>query len=459
MEVCIDSNGVPSSCESKPTISNFCQNASNWHNDILVQVLSGNHPLNRTCELRHVKNITLRGSKSVIKCSLNVDSGFIFHDVSMLKISGIEFTGCGLTWTFPYYHDPPTALSALLFVGGSDHTLINIVVSNAKSTGIYIQNVVRKVTVESCKFSNAISNFTNVWGGNVVEYSELTTEDVNVTIANTEIMNNGLQYSYPLCSNLSSGLLLSLGSEKVSVQITNTTLTKNFGCIGGNMAIIFKASSSVAISQTTFDEGHAALLGGNLAVYFYDFASLTISHSKFYRGYAIYGGGVLVDFSPGDVPHRQTHEPTVLNISDTTFTQNEARFGGGVCIGWEPVINGIAHMYITDSLFDGNNLEEDFGVGMAVYYYVYDLPSSLVDYRPKFYAALNISNCTFFNHSTYTPHTSVIAAQRVPYLGIDGITVHSNNASGITTRRLMATNSTGSFCNVLNTKYCPGDNK
>ena len=112
-DVCIVPDGgsqkpLPSLPSCKPpmiTINQLCQDSGGISDATSVHFLDGTHKLNTTCQVQNVKNISLmsrEGSNAVIQCSLYEDSGFRFFNVSMLKISGIEFTGCGALW----YNNP-----------------------------------------------------------------------------------------------------------------------------------------------------------------------------------------------------------------------------------------------------------------------------------------------------------------------------------------------------------------
>ena len=75
------SSSKPPSCESHSTLNHFCENANGGQNDTLLNILSGTHILNTTCELRDVNNVTLRGQKGsnvIIKCSSDENIGFKF---------------------------------------------------------------------------------------------------------------------------------------------------------------------------------------------------------------------------------------------------------------------------------------------------------------------------------------------------------------------------------------------
>ena len=102
-EVCIvpehgSSPNLPSSCNSTATINELCEQADTADSisGTVATFLPGTHTLDRNCSVHDVSNVTLRGqsgSKVLIQCR---DAEFVFGDVHMLVISGIEFTSCGV---------------------------------------------------------------------------------------------------------------------------------------------------------------------------------------------------------------------------------------------------------------------------------------------------------------------------------------------------------------------------
>ncbi len=249
------------SCDSA-TINHFCESSAT-SNNTTVNILSGTHTLNTTCEVKNVNNITLRGesqSRVVIKCSPNQESGFRFFNVTMLELSGIELSDCGASWSTAQQldHLTPNILSALLFVNGSNLTLNNMTVSNAKAAGIYIYNVGGRVLVDSCVVVNASSYRSDVMSGNVIVHDHLATQDNQLfSIANSLIFSSG--YRNDCNQNLySSGLSLFIGSAKLTIDIVHLNLTRNKGCMGGNMAVLFFDFAPVTISDTIFSDGEDA---------------------------------------------------------------------------------------------------------------------------------------------------------------------------------------------------------
>ena len=467
-EVCIDS--PHSSCEVTNSIDSFCQSASYWKDDIVVRFPGGTHLLNRTCELNDVNNVTLRGeseSKPVVQCSKHADSGFVFRNVSMLRISGIEFTGCGAKQSFEHNYKTQFGPSAaLLFVKGSNLTLVNVTVSNASPAGIYIQDVVGNVTVNSCVIRNASSHQRHTLRGNVVKYEPFITADTYLSIVDTQITNCGLNHNrFHQCDNSglftskqASGLMLLIASSRVTISINNTNLTHNRGCEGGNMYINLKRSVPVTISHTNLIAGHAMDHGGNLLMILIGTASVAISQSNFIRGYTGghggnfyvlfdrfapvnisqsnfkdgsgadgYGGGVFVTVVNEQVYYNEGGE--LLRIADSNIANNVAGYlGGGMFIKfWQPPqCESNLTISIINSSFYNNSLKSSDASGMAVY--ILTIKQSGMTCTHDFH--VTISHCNFFNHH-FNLVASVIEVQSTPFLAIDSVAIHSNNGTAI----------------------------
>ena len=134
-EVCIASTQDSSKhCE---VLEECCANTQriSVSDDVRIIILSGKHSLSSSCIFNGTNNLTLKGqSATIIECS-HQDSGFIFYNVSSLMISDIVFIDCGANWngTQPVLNGLfPEIQAALLFLGGSDHTLSNVIIRDAQ---------------------------------------------------------------------------------------------------------------------------------------------------------------------------------------------------------------------------------------------------------------------------------------------------------------------------------------
>ncbi len=237
-EVCITPDGgIPESFCEVSKLERFCLHANDIPDNVNVTFLSGTHSLDVPCEIKNASNITLSaqsGSRVVVECSPHGNSGFRFLGVSGLKISGIEFLGCGAALRFPedlqaadidpFLHTH--GLTVLLFACGSDLTLANITISDSNATGIYLYDIAGNIAVDSCK----IKNVSSIMSGTVIAYDHLVSAtDIRVTITNSLWLNNTLLEAEGQLGLFSGGLSLYLENSKVTVDIMNTNFSQNTG--------------------------------------------------------------------------------------------------------------------------------------------------------------------------------------------------------------------------------------
>ena len=345
-EMCIipnDGGNRKPSPSCKITLNQFCKDAGKLKNDSVITLLKETYGLNNTCEIKYITNLTLIGSGAVVECSPSKESGFRFLNVSNLKISDIEFKSCGSTWNFTlpkfYGSFPDTIVSALSFLDGRDLLLSHVRVLNGRSAGIYISNVAGNVTVDSCEVSNASSSTLDSLSGNVIVYDDNLTNTTSLRIEYSKFASSGYKFIDEKCKqddafSFSSGLVLYLGSAKVTIDIVNTNFSQNIGCNGGNMAILF-----------------------------FKFASVILTTVQFEGGKASYGGGMYVTFQNSFLDKYSrtdyTYSPKVLSIVDSTFVDNFAEnSGGGMYVQWKQStrLNGSAEVEVIDTEFRGNSL-------------------------------------------------------------------------------------------------------
>ena len=290
---------------------------------------------------------------------------------------------------------------------------MNVMVSDAKSAGIYVYNVAGSVAMNHCKFANASSDKPDTVSGNVIMYDTLTRKDTSLVLTDSLIVDSGYR-----CDDYywiySSGLAVFLGSLKLTLNIVNTNFSNNRGCYGGNIGIIF-----------------------------FDFATVTISHTNFNDGYSLLGGGMHVSFKNSylNKAYRNISYSNLLSITESTFTRNIGNYvAGGIYLNWKKSLKvyGSTYIKITNTSFDGNGLGAGGSGGMALGVHadndVSEDPYSFL----KFHVNVDVSNCSFANHNQnqFTDGrillmNSVIEAETVPYLGIHGITMRSNNCTAI----------------------------
>ena len=437
--VCIapdDQSGhpLPTYCDGAVTINinQLCGNTEDYSNT-LITVLEGTHTLNGTCEFKEVTNLAISGTNgSTISCSSN-ETGLRFLNVSHLEISDIEFTSCGCTGyvVSNLYGLPNETLSALLFINGSNLTLTNVTVVNAVSAGIYIYNVVDYVTMDSCKVINASSDKNDYMSGTVIAYNNHTTTNTRLVISQCHFMNSGYtNYSKGYCYHhdhellYSCGLALFHGNPNLTVKISDTILSHNTGCNGGNMAVLL------------FD-----FMPDN------DMSMITITNTTFTNGQSRYGGGLYMSFENSFSDRRYGHSYSnalskVLHIMNSTFTSNFAEYnGGGIYMQWKQslILKKIVDMDITDSTFVNNSIGKLGSGGLALNYKSFPDSGNEAHKISNFRINLDIFNCIFHNQfpnafngeEQLLSESSVILARLVPYLGIHHTNITSNNCTAI----------------------------
>ena len=419
-----------SSCDYTHSINTFSQEADKYSkSDTTVTFFGRNHNLTHTWKWRNVEDVIFRangGFEVVIDCSPHDNNGFVFENVSKLSISDFHLIGCGNTQTVgeTFKGLTPNASSALLFTKGSHLTLTNINISDAKAAGLYIYNVAGNITIDICK----VTNTQSISGGKGPTSSNLIAYDRNHTVPTSiAIRKSTFEYQRPLkyrCERNNSsaesmyytaGVVVVVGSAYLLVDISGMNLSHNFGCNGGNMALLF---FSIPVN--------------------YREPMVAIRNSTFENGAAIFGGGLFVSFTPTvkSFHHNQIRQPyKALLIKNSTFKYNTAAaYGGGISIQWNQTrLNKILDATIVDSKFENNHIGHSGGV--ALDYKTYILSGSGHYDLIKFHVNLYISNCHFIHHSSrkgkFLSATSVIHAKSAPYLAIDGINITSNNCTAL----------------------------
>ena len=136
-DICIASDGASKDFPLCITLNEFCNGPSSTSNGVNVTLLNGTHWLNTTCNLEFIEGgLILRGEggpRPVVVCS--PDNGFKFLNVTNLKISDVDFRGCGFNSNIMlpsldllHYNN---TLTALMFVNGSNLSLTNVTVSQS----------------------------------------------------------------------------------------------------------------------------------------------------------------------------------------------------------------------------------------------------------------------------------------------------------------------------------------
>ena len=416
-------------CDYSNPLSHFAEQAEKYSNsNTIVYFFGGRHTLGTIWEWRSVENITFKtdsGSKVLVNCSVHNKSGFIFRNVSMLSMSGLDLTDCGAHWIInsTIRELASNVTAALSFIYGSNIMLTNIGIYFATAAGFYIYNVAGEVVLDTCSVSNAISTleeFNNIMTGNIIVYDK-ELNATSFTLQHSLIYNSGHNFE-KICSfnkhlSYSSGLSIFLGNENMTMNIFNTTFSNNRGCNGGNMALLF--FSVPANSEDPM---------------------ITIDTCTFENGGAFIGGGLYISFIINQ-SNIESYSKAVL-VTDSIFKCNYAEVnGGGIYLLWSEV-STLSHDRIYDteianSTFDNNKVGINGSGGLALHYRTYIESENEPHKLSKFRVNLILSNCNFSHHDPnlasdeHLSESSVILVKSVPFLRINGVRIISNKCTAI----------------------------
>ena len=423
----LTSQPLLSSCNYRNSIDNFSQEADKYSkSNTTVTFFGGHHNLTHTWKWNNVENVILRAngrSEVIINCSPHDSNGFVFENVSMLSISSLHMIGCGSNWTIRSNIKGliSNVLSALSFINGSQLTLTFVSVSDAKAAGLYIYNVAGNTRLNFIIVTNASSDDSEKMSGNIILYDI----DVNSSLAieNSVFSHCGYDIKNNCSKNItiiqSSGLALIVTSSKSVISISATNFYNNKGCNGGNIELLL---FSIPVQPET--------------------PVLTINNTILENGFSNFGGGLYASFEvtflyPFNFSGSSKFEAFV--IENSTFRNNIAKYsGGGIVVEWQERYSGnVLEATICDSVFYNNSIQDNGGGGLALHYRKFIQPGGRKTNSQKFRVNLEVSQCSFFNHSPsrgqLLSENSVILADLVPYLGIIGSNITSNNCTAILT--------------------------
>ena len=258
--------------------------------------------------------------------------------------------------------------------------------------------------------------------GNVIAYDNHTHYSAEIHILNSSFSRSGYRKTCNLAKTFSSGLSLFVDNPNTVILVVDTDFSSNAGCYGGNMALL--------IFDHPLNNQRKAMI--------------QITNSRFISGQAYIGGGIYISYKDSflgcDHERKDTYPSQTVSITGSQFINNRAEsVGGGIYIEWKQslILDEMLGMNITGSTFDGNSIGMNGSGGRALHCIVYldtgDEPHRLTKFRLN----LDISNCTFRNHSPILSssqlfaESSVILAESAPYLGLHNITVTSNKCKAI----------------------------
>lgn len=302
VEVCPDETD----CETLSDISNAFD-----ENDMVICFHSGVHNLSYLVTVEDVNNFTFTSANGnatvVVHCTS--PAGFVFHNVTGIKIEGITITNCGANTSLSNYmdNDPllnisTESIASLFLINVQDVALSSVAVSDSSGGFSLMAINSLNTSINSCSFSN---NAGSSVGGNVLfVYSNLQQDHLfdssQLLIAETDFSNGGV-----------SGLIAYMNQSYV-VDVTVRDVTAH-GNDGSNILYIARGPRyNLLMENVTSSFSNAEGNGG--------------------------GVKILVDYNPVlNTSHDESCSDDNDNISTidiigSSFSHNTASLGAGVYI-------------------------------------------------------------------------------------------------------------------------------
>ena len=382
-----------------------------------LQFIGQNHSLNTTFGIKNLRSISLIGLNhtATILCT-GENAGFIFQEVAGLEIKNLTLIGCGTF--FNHYR------ASLVIQNGSNLTLVNITILEAKDAGIYSCNVNGTTFISNLKISN-VNATSKQSGGNQISYNSST---INGTIDGYELMLQDSEITNNTVNKgkINAGLTIAVSKCFGSINITRSKFINNIGIKrkGGNLAIVMDNITDifaqlVNIRDSIIDGGRAAS-GAGLYLFITKYVNtsypITNQHNNFSYG--------------------------ATTIENVTFRNNVADFLGAAFYvqlkaSTQSVTSIRPHRHYTITLvncnFTNNSLTHNKKGGIAIHSNYFDIDNYLLQIKPQY--NMTLKNITFQNHIVQNKETSgnsVIFINTNDLFVIKNVTVTNNGANAIT---------------------------
>ena len=340
-----------------------------------LHFLQGKHHLDSTLliENLHIFSMSPISHDSYVTIVCNHSSvGFEFNNVSIIRISGLSFSGCTGN---KFIHVGQLILRDTQITGDMDMiingTALELIETSATFITIEINhNYGSRVTSLTCEIGNDLEVSATAGGAIILTHSNLTVigsvfegnsaqvggaifaeQQSNITIINSTFVGNqaaALQ-SHRLCY-AGGGVIYSNGG--ISLTIQDSTFERNTAhWHGGVMATGLHGNLTIIITNSNFISNSAHQQGGVLSSGSHH-ASITLTDSEFNNSSAKKGG--VLDLSDADYSN--------VVITRCNFTNNRATslsHGGGVLD-----LSAANHSSITiiNSGFANNSADVNAGV-------------------------------------------------------------------------------------------------
>ena len=403
--------------------------------------INGIHQHNVTnFTIQSITNLTFktmtREDSVTIQCSQDHHVGFVFIECSQITIQNVAFHHCGQQFSTPHNQ---MFLAALVFLEGSHLTLDRVIINESTVQGLYMYGVQEFISISGSRFVEAGYKHNQTYSDSCIAGNSIFAENynssiesgtLNISIDSSEFrLNNNRpecanvkRNKYCKCDHLASGLSIILRHPKVLVSLTHLYFTNNSGCRGGNLAIVFNASSQFSgrvILKNTFIQNGIATYGGGLYILYLSIPS--------YDNY---------NYCLNSSENVPTSE--LVTIMNTTFENNEALSGGGLYTRLTDSLtlcNPIRILITESCLFEHNTLSDAGYGGVAIHsvnFLSFEYKRQTV---PQF--LLHIHQSTFRNHAYSNVSkwnnsgSGVIYIKTSHHVEIEDITIYGNQYSGI----------------------------
>ena len=417
--------------------------------------LSGEHRLNHGTNItvQNVSNVTLMHTATISVCGdteekdgrpvINCDggeSGFIFTNVSHLKIQGINITNCGQRLYNRTHHDNHTntehvdiwkAAVALAFV--TDFKLVETNITKSIGYGLYGHSVLGTSLIDRCVLTeNKGTEFIKcngsrtcrVHGGNMgMYYNTSCHENTSYFYINNTYITDGYSISY------ASGLNLILN------------------CPHGGIQLIL---DKVHLSRNTGNNSkYGSSVGTNLGFQLLAFPNqsplnrISLNECVIEDGYSYFSSGLLASiYINPPHPQEQTHETeiiTVLEINNTKFLNNTSETVGSALhmrlyyareITKTQVGISLHNCHFENNTLITNQLEQKGGVVVDIMTFkvIENEPHSMPQFKTSF------TYCTFENNSLLqhpSLSSGVLYVEEHSNVVLEDCAILNNSCSGI----------------------------
>ena len=327
-----------------------------------VVFLSGTHRMGggRRVVVRDVENVTLLGETGArVECERE-RAGFVFMNVTGLRLEGLRFSQCGLNLEQQLVQEAQTVQTrsfeiltaheraALFVVNVQELSLDSVTVENSSGYGILGINILGESSIrhshflynnhytygrEQCQNATKDIDLLTCYGVDLyLSYTDTSEKCPEVPITHTlSISSSSVSHSTNLVSiGIGSGLLVVMGQSEygVIINIDNFTSSHNQGSQGPNMAfLIYEVvdNSSISINNSFSHYSNP-----------YTFTHPGLASQSYVGGalWYAYGRPIPTNYSAA-CPGMKRHHSELLRVSNTEIVGN---IGGGVRISFDTVV-------------------------------------------------------------------------------------------------------------------------